>query len=338
MKLLNYIAAGVIGISSSISAQNSLRTPYVTIPIENRLHNQNLQELVREVELASEIIPDKIQRALNLANTKIVLIEDYKSQPEYKKESIRKYISKKTIGDTLMYGLHLFNKDGSLIYNNFGQLDKRCLSACYIMVRALSIESIKEVVAHEEGHSIDIVLGNRMFGGLASNTEGFRELFEFEKKRIILMEQEEELHYPDEWFAQSTFYFYNTEKDSRNTEWLKENFDLLDYGAYQYRIEKAERKQKAHQKKIEVKGVRLSFKIGDHDLGHRVSIAKKFLEEGNKVKIEMILRGRENAHRDYAEGIFKKFLAQLESDVIIESPFSRQGNRVSLLIGRKATT
>lgn len=113
---------------------------------------------------------------------------------------------------------------------------------------------------------------------------------------------------------------------------------LLDYGAYQYRIEKAERKQKAHQKKIEVKGVRLSFKIGDHDLGHRVSIAKKFLEEGNKVKIEMILRGRENAHRDYAEGIFKKFLAQLESDVIIESPFSRQGNRVSLLIGRKATT
>lgn len=113
---------------------------------------------------------------------------------------------------------------------------------------------------------------------------------------------------------------------------------LLDYGAYQYRIEKAERKQKAHQKKIEVKGVRLSFKIGDHDLDHRVSIAKKFLEEGNKVKIEMILRGRENAHRDYAEGIFKKFLAQLESDVIIESPFSRQGNRVSLLIGRKATS
>lgn len=111
---------------------------------------------------------------------------------------------------------------------------------------------------------------------------------------------------------------------------------ILDYGAYQYRLEKAERKQKVKQKRIEVKGVRLTFKIGEHDLAHRVSIARKFLDGGDKVKIEMILRGRENAHRDYAEGVYKKFLDLLGGDIAIETPLSRQGNRFSLLVGKKA--
>jgi len=225
MKLLNYVVAMIIGISPSINAEDSLRTSNVTIPIEVRLprFTPDLQKRIMEVEQASELIPDRIQRALNEARTKIVLIDDYASQPEYRLESVKQYIIKQSKGDTLIFGLHLFNKEGRLVYNNIGQLDSTCLSACYISVNSL-VKELKESVLHEEGHSIDLVLGNRIFGTRASNTKGFIELFEFEKRKIMALEDDKDLYYPDEWFAQSAFYFYNEDKNSRNTLWLKENF------------------------------------------------------------------------------------------------------------------
>jgi translation initiation factor IF-3 len=110
---------------------------------------------------------------------------------------------------------------------------------------------------------------------------------------------------------------------------------LLDYGAYQYRLEKVERKQKAKQKIIEVKGIRLSFKIGAHDLEIRKNQALKFIEKGDKVKLEMILRGREMAHQDMAREIISKFIESLGEKIIIEQPLTRQGNRFSVVLDKK---
>lgn len=110
---------------------------------------------------------------------------------------------------------------------------------------------------------------------------------------------------------------------------------LLDYGAYQYRIEKQERKAKANQKKIEVKGVRLSFKIGDHDWGVRQATARRFLDEGHRVKIEMILRGRENAHQDRARERVNEFIRGLGEKVFVEQPMNKQGNKLFCVIGEK---
>jgi len=110
---------------------------------------------------------------------------------------------------------------------------------------------------------------------------------------------------------------------------------LLDYGAYQYRLEKAERKQRAKQKKIEVKGIRLSYKIGEHDLEIRKNQALKFIEKGDKVKVEMMLRGRENAHQDRAREIINKFIESLGDNILIEQTLSRQGNRYSVVLDKK---
>lgn len=110
---------------------------------------------------------------------------------------------------------------------------------------------------------------------------------------------------------------------------------LLDYGAYQYRIEKQERKAKAHQKRIEVKGVRLSFKIGEHDWLVRQQTARRFLDEGHRVKIEMILRGRENAHQDRAREKVKEFISGLGDKVFVEQPMNKQGNKLFCVIGEK---
>lgn len=110
---------------------------------------------------------------------------------------------------------------------------------------------------------------------------------------------------------------------------------LLDYGAYQYRIEKQERKAKAHQKRIEVKGVRLSFKIGEHDWLVRQQTARRFLDEGHRVKLEMILRGRENAHQDRAREKVNEFIKGLGNKVFVEQPMNKQGNKLFCVIGEK---
>ncbi len=110
---------------------------------------------------------------------------------------------------------------------------------------------------------------------------------------------------------------------------------LLDFGAYQYRLEKQERKAKAHQKRVEVKGVRISFKIGDHDLAVRQETAKRFLSEGHKVKIEMILRGREFAHQDRARENVREFIAAMGDGIYVEQPLNKQGNKLFCIIGKK---
>lgn len=92
---------------------------------------------------------------------------------------------------------------------------------------------------------------------------------------------------------------------------------IMDYGKYLYREEKKERGAKK-QKGGEVKGIRLSFGISSHDLETRAHQAEKFLKEGNKVRIELILRGREKAHLDFAKEKIKKFLEILGNQIPIK--------------------
>jgi translation initiation factor IF-3 len=110
---------------------------------------------------------------------------------------------------------------------------------------------------------------------------------------------------------------------------------LLDYGAYQYQLEKTERKSRARQKKVDVKGVRLSLKIGTHDFEHRVNQSKKFFEEGHKVRVELMLRGREKAHAPLAIEIIEKFRKQLGDDVVVDQALSRQGGKMFMIVRKK---
>lgn len=110
----------------------------------------------------------------------------------------------------------------------------------------------------------------------------------------------------------------------------------LNYGQFKYEQEKKDRIQKAHAKKVEVKGVRLSLRIGNHDLDIRKSQAMAFLEDGDKVQVELILRGREKAHAPLAEKVMYDFVERVKQDVPvrIEQPVSKQGGRMTLLIAK----
>lgn len=110
---------------------------------------------------------------------------------------------------------------------------------------------------------------------------------------------------------------------------------IIDFGKLQYRQEKAARKMKAKQKKIEIKGIRLTLKIGKHDLEIKTKQALKFLDQGHKIKVEMILRGRERAHLDLAREIIQNFEQGLGERIIKEQPLTKQGGRLTSILTQK---
>lgn len=112
----------------------------------------------------------------------------------------------------------------------------------------------------------------------------------------------------------------------------------MDYGKYKYQQEKKERKMKKSQKKVEVKGVRISLRISKNDLEFKARQADKFLKQGNKVRVELVLRGRENAHRDLAKVKLKEFIEIMEHKVIIEQEPKKERLGLAMIVSedRKA--
>lgn len=82
---------------------------------------------------------------------------------------------------------------------------------------------------------------------------------------------------------------------------------IMDYGKYQYSEKKQARKSAQKQKGGELKGIKLGFNISPHDLEIRAKQAEKFLKQGNKVRVEMRLRGREKALQGFAKEKINKF-------------------------------
>ncbi|MBX4205487.1 MAG: translation initiation factor IF-3 [Candidatus Doudnabacteria bacterium] len=107
---------------------------------------------------------------------------------------------------------------------------------------------------------------------------------------------------------------------------------LLNYDKYRYQQEKAAQEAKKKVKKVTVKGIRLSVRIGQHDLEFKAKKATEFLTEGNKVKLDVQMRGREQAHPELAFDLIRKFPTMLQVPYVIETGPSRMGGMVSLIL------
>lgn len=114
---------------------------------------------------------------------------------------------------------------------------------------------------------------------------------------------------------------------------------IIDYGQFKYKKEKEAQKQKVKQKKIEIKGIRLSVRISQHDFDFRVEQARKFLARGDKLKLELILKGRERQHPEKAEETMKKFYYLLKEtpgfNMEIEQGLTKQGGRFNIVLINK---
>ena len=108
-----------------------------------------------------------------------------------------------------------------------------------------------------------------------------------------------------------------------------------EYGKYLYSLQKKEKSAKAHTS--EVKGVRLGIATSMHDIETKANQAEKFLKKGNKVKIEMVLRGREKAFKDMAKEKINHFLEILNKKVPIkmESEIKKDFRGLATIISKK---
>lgn len=110
---------------------------------------------------------------------------------------------------------------------------------------------------------------------------------------------------------------------------------FMDYGSFKYQREKMERKAKAKQKTIEVKTIKLSSRISQHDIDFRVEQAVKFLKNGDKVKIELQLRGREHQHADIAKDNINRIVSAVQEqtkNLKVEQDIKQLGSRLSTII------
>ena len=108
---------------------------------------------------------------------------------------------------------------------------------------------------------------------------------------------------------------------------------ILNYGKYKYEIEKRAKEAKKKQHTVDVKEIKIRYKIDVHDYQVRINNIKKFISQGNKVKVIVMLRGREMQHSKLAFDLANRFVEDLKNEpMAIEKKPQMEGRNVTLLI------
>lgn len=108
---------------------------------------------------------------------------------------------------------------------------------------------------------------------------------------------------------------------------------ILDYGKYKYDLAKKAKEAKKKQHVVEIKEVKVRYKIDVHDYEVRLKSVRKFIAQGNKVKIVVMLRGREMQHSNLAYELANRFIADLANDPIqVEKKPQLEGRNVTLYL------
>lgn len=110
---------------------------------------------------------------------------------------------------------------------------------------------------------------------------------------------------------------------------------IIDWGKYQYQKMKEQQKNKKKAKAVELKQMRFGLKIGAGDLEIKIRKIKKFLADGNKVRIQIVFKGREMAHKEIGFEMAQKIISLLEDDAILEQQPQMAGRNLSLVVRSK---
>ncbi len=110
---------------------------------------------------------------------------------------------------------------------------------------------------------------------------------------------------------------------------------IIDYGKFRYEQAKRDKEAKKKQNIISVKEVRLSPNIEQHDIDTKMKHARKFLDNGDKVKVSVRFRGRELAHTSIGRGILLKFAESLADIADIEKNPKMEGRSMVMFMTKK---
>lgn len=111
---------------------------------------------------------------------------------------------------------------------------------------------------------------------------------------------------------------------------------LLDYGKYKYEQTRKEREARKTQKTQALKEIRLRPKIGEHDLEFKAKLIQNFLNEGDKVKVTVNFRGRENAHPELGRVALDAVLKRLEGNGSVERAPLLEGRSMTMILSPAA--
>ena len=111
---------------------------------------------------------------------------------------------------------------------------------------------------------------------------------------------------------------------------------IMNYGKYKFEQSKKEKEAKKKQKVQETKELRITPNIEEHDFGFKAKNARKFLEDGNKVKITVRFRGRELNNVKMGENVLNDFAKELEDVAVVEKAPKLEGKNMFIILAKKA--
>jgi len=110
---------------------------------------------------------------------------------------------------------------------------------------------------------------------------------------------------------------------------------IMDYGKYRYEQDRKARDAKKRQHQVDVKEVKMRYKIDEHDYNVCVNRAQRFLKDGDKVKATVTFRGREIQHADMAEDLLRRLAGDVEEIGEIQQAPKREGRSMMMMLSPK---
>lgn len=107
---------------------------------------------------------------------------------------------------------------------------------------------------------------------------------------------------------------------------------ILDYGKFRYEIQKKAKEARKNQKVIHIKEIKLSVNIGEHDYGVKMRAARKFIEDGDKVKVTLKFKGREMSHKELGDKLVARFVSEISDIAKPESPPRMEGKQLAVTV------
>ncbi|HUJ19339.1 MAG TPA: translation initiation factor IF-3 [Nitrospirota bacterium] len=111
---------------------------------------------------------------------------------------------------------------------------------------------------------------------------------------------------------------------------------IMDFGKYKYEVAKKAHESRKHQTVILMKEVKLRPRTDEHDVQFKTNNIKRFLEDGNKVKVSVMFRGREMAHTEHGRAVLERIVADLQNEAVVEQQPRMEGRNMMLYLAPKA--
>ena len=110
---------------------------------------------------------------------------------------------------------------------------------------------------------------------------------------------------------------------------------ILDYGKYRYELQKKDKIAKKNQKTMQIKEIRLSTFIEDHDIQVKAKTAAKFLNEGDKVKVSLRFRGRERDYTSKGYDVMNRFAEEVSEVGVVDKKPKFEGRSLTMFLAPK---